>query len=306
MKFLKKKILGLPTIFAICIVAILLIGIMVGSFFDFDISMALQNKTTIGSNFATYGSILSFCLYPAAGMCLYKAFIKKGKNFIFLAWTLLVISFFLAVYYSDNYNGAKVRELFNNGSSDNVPLYVSPLAYLFWIVIYGWVPILFYFILDDSNPNALIAVGVTILVAGVVSDCLNLWLKQVASRPRFKYLLTLEKPRDFFKNWWEWNPYYAGSNDNFKSWPSGNMAIAAMMFSFPLLMKNVKKTNSIMLYVSFGVAAIYVVLYGYNRIHMTNHFLSDVCFGTLFAYIVYALVDLGCSLTLTKNKENIE
>ena len=25
----------------------------------------------------------------------------------------------------------------------------------------------------------------------------------------------------------------------------------------------------------------FVVLCGYNRMHMTNHFLSDVCFGTL-------------------------
>ena len=28
--------------------------------------------------------------------------------------------------------------------------------------------------------------------------------------------------------------------------------------------------------------------YGYNRIHMTNHFLTDVCFGTLITYCIYA------------------
>jgi hypothetical protein len=31
-----------------------------------------------------------------------------------------------------------------------------------------------------------------------------------------------------------------------------------------------------------------VLLYGYNRIHMTNHFLTDVCFGTLITYCIYA------------------
>ena len=33
-----------------------------------------------------------------------------------------------------------------------------------------------------------------------------------------------------------------------------------------------------------------MLLYGYNRIHMTNHFLSDVCFGTLITYLIYAVV----------------
>jgi hypothetical protein len=35
---------------------------------------------------------------------------------------------------------------------------------------------------------------------------------------------------------------------------------------------------------------VFVLLYGYNRIHMTNHFLTDVCFGTLITYLIYAVV----------------
>jgi ABC-type multidrug transport system permease subunit len=40
----------------------------------------------------------------------------------------------------------------------------------------------------------------------------------------------------------------------------------------------------------FIVACVFVLLYGYNRIHMTNHFLTDVCFGTLITYLIYAVV----------------
>ena len=29
---------------------------------------------------------------------------------------------------------------------------------------------------------------------------------------------------------------------------------------------------------------------GYNQIHMTNHFLSDACFGTLITYLIYSLI----------------
>lgn len=37
-------------------------------------------------------------------------------------------------------------------------------------------------------------------------------------------------------------------------------------------------------------ACAFVPLYGYNRIHMTNHFLTDVCFGTLITYLIHAVV----------------
>jgi len=64
-------------------------------------------------------------------------------------------------------------------------------------------------------------------------------------RPRYKYLITLDDPISQFRSWWQMVPNLAGSDDSFKSWPSGNM---------------------------------------------TNHFLSDVCFGTLITYIIYAVV----------------
>ena len=63
-----------------------------------------DNKIQIGSFFATYGSYFSYCLYPAAGMCLYKGLRKKGRQYDLLAVLLLTIAYFLAVYYSNSYN----------------------------------------------------------------------------------------------------------------------------------------------------------------------------------------------------------
>ena len=42
--------------------------------------------------------------------------------------------------------------------------------------------------------------------------------------------------------------------------------------------------------IAFCAACAFVLLYGYNRIHMTNHFLADVCFGTLITYLIDAAV----------------
>jgi len=185
--------------------------------------------------------------------------------------------------------GDKVRTLF--GYNKENPNYGLAFAsYLFWIVIYSWIPPLFNYLLDDSSPELLITIGASILVAGIVSDAVNQWLKQVASRPRYKYLLTLEDPKSEYRNWWEWKPYFAGSNDSFKSWPSGNVAIASMVFALPLVLSNIKKTNKIVVYSSFALASIYVCIMCYNRIHMTNHYLSDVAFGALCTYLIFAVV----------------
>jgi len=63
-----------------------------------------------------------------------------------------------------------------------------------------------------------------------------------------------------------------------------------MMFSLPMLTAVSKKQSKSKNLIAFCFACVFVVLYGYNRIHMTNHFLSDVCFGTLFTYLIYALI----------------
>ncbi|MBR3015888.1 MAG: phosphatase PAP2 family protein [Clostridia bacterium] len=283
----KKVIMAMSVKCFWAVAAVCVLGIVIGSFWDFPINEALANKTDIGAFFATYGSYFSYCLYPAAGACLFVGLKKQGKQYRMLAWTLLLVGWFLAVYYSNSYNGKSVRALFGYVAGESDPL-LSVLSWLFWAVLYAWVPFVTAKLLDDRDAAKLIAIGAAILVAGIVADNVNLWLKQVGSRPRYKYLITLEDPISEFRQWWQMVPNLAGSNDNFKSWPSGNMTIAAMMFSLPMLADAVKNRSAKKNAVAFAIACVFVAVYGYNRIHMTNHFLTDVCFGTLITYLIYA------------------
>ena len=285
----KKTIMAVPVWCFWAVAAVCVLGIVIGSFKDFSINEALANKTDLGAFFATYGSYFSYCLYPAAGACLYAGLKKKGDSYRLLAWTLLLLGYFMAVYYSNSYNGKAVRALFGYTAGESSGM-LSVLSWLFWAILYAWVPFVMVRLLDDTDPDKLIAVGAAILVAGIAADNVNLWLKQVASRPRYKYLITLENPISEFRNWWQMVPNMAGSNDNFKSWPSGNMTIASMMFSLPMLADVTKKRSESRNLRCFIVACVFVLIYGYNRIHMTNHFLSDVSFGTLIAYLIYSLI----------------
>ena len=271
------------------VIAACVLGILIGSFRDFEINVALAGKTELGSFFATYGSYFSYCLYPAAGACLYAGFRKKGERYRLLAWTLLLLGWFMAVYYSNSYNGKAVRALFGYTAGESSPG-LSVLSWLFWAVLYSWVPIVVIRLVDNANPDKLIAVGAAILIAGIAADNVNAWLKEVASRPRYKYLITLDDPRSGFRNWWQMIPNLAGGDDNFRSWPSGNMTIASMMFSLPMLTDVLKKRSGRKNMIAFVLACVFVFIYGYNRIHMTNHFLSDVCFGVLITYLIYALI----------------
>ena len=297
----KKTVMSVPVACFWSVIVVCVLGIVIGSFRDFEINAALANKTELGSFFATYGSYFSYCLYPAAGACLYVGFKKKGDEYGLLAGTLLFLGWFMAVYYSNSYNGKVVRELFGYTAGESSPM-LSVLSWLFWAVLYSWVPFVVIRLVDDSNPDRLIAVGAAILIAGVAADNINLWLKQVGSRPRYKYLITLDDPRSEFRNWWQMIPNLAGSDDNFKSWPSGNMTIASMMFSLPMLFDVMKKRSEKKNMTAFGLACVFVVIYGYNWIHMTNHFLSDVCFGVLITYLIYSFISTAF---LHGQKENV-
>ena len=283
----RKTVMAVPKACFLAVVAVCVIGIAIGSFCDFGINEALANKTNIGAFFATYGSYFSYCLYPAAGACLFVGLREKGKQYHMLAWTLQIVGFYMAVYYSNSYNGKAVRALLGYKAGETSAA-LSILSWLFWVVLYAWVPFVMVKLLDRADPDKLIAVGAAILVAGIVADNVNLWLKQVGSRPRYKYLITLNDPVSEFRNWWQMVPNLAGGDDNFKSWPSGNMTIASMMFSLPMLTGLFRNRSEKKNLIAFGIACAFVLLYGYNRIHMTNHFLSDVCFGTLITYLIYA------------------
>ena len=185
----RKTIMSVPVACFRAVIAVCVLGIVIGSFRDFEINVALDNKTELGSFFATYGSYFSYCLYPAAGACLYAGFQKKGDRYRLLARTLLVLGWFMAVYYSNSYNGKAVRALLGYTAGESSAA-LSVFSWLFWAVLYSWVPFVMLRLVDGNDPDRLIAVGAAILLAGVAADSINLWLKQVASRPRYKYLIT--------------------------------------------------------------------------------------------------------------------
>ena len=76
----KKTVMAAPLAGFWAVIAACVIGIIIGSLRDLQINEALANKTEVGAFFATYGSYFSYCLYPAAGACLFVGLKKKGDR----------------------------------------------------------------------------------------------------------------------------------------------------------------------------------------------------------------------------------
>ena len=199
---------------------------------------------------------------------------------------LLTITVFYAVYQSENKYGSQIRALFGYIPGQSAAMLYLP-TWLFWVAVYALVAFAVIRLLDDSDPDRVLAVGVTILVAGVIASSVNSWLKLVAARPRYKYLLKQDDPRSEFRNWWQMVPYLS-SSDNYKSWPSGHMTSVGILFTLPMLTDVMKNRSQKRNMIVFCAVCVFTLICGYNRIHMTNHFLSDVCFGCLITYLIFS------------------
>ncbi len=284
----KKTILGMPVSVFYMVCSVLAVGIIIGSFYDYQISVALSNLNAIGDFHQHYGNIISHLLYPVAAMCLFKGLRKKGSRFNTLSWGVLGFSLYWTVYSFLDTSGKYLRAAYGYVPRQAGSFLPLALSFITWVALACLTAYLAYLILDDENADMLLAVGSVILLAGVFSEFINSWLKIVGCRPRYKYLLTLDDPASEYRNWWDMIPYLK-DDSSFRSWPSGHMTKATIMLALPMLAGVIKGKKAHLNNLFFAFAVVWIVVYGYNRIHMNAHFLTDVCFGVLITYCLYAL-----------------
>ena len=284
----KKTILGMPSKVFYVICSVLVIGIILGSFYDYQISEALSRKTGIGEFHQNYGNIFSHLLYPVAGICLFKGLRKKGSRFSALAWGVLGFTLFWTFYSFLDTSGDDLREAYGYVPGQPGSFLPLALSFLTWVALECLTAWLAYLILDDENADMLLAIGSVILLAGIFSEFINPWLKIVGSRPRYRYLLTLDDPASEYRHWWNMIPYLKDES-YFRSWPSGHMTKATIMLTLPMLADVLKWKKPYLKNLLFAFAIVWIIVLGYNRIHMNAHFLTDVCFGVLITYCLYAL-----------------
>lgn len=292
MKNIKNPIHIREYIIAISVGVILLI---LGNFFDYDLSVKLFNP----NDPSTFGVIMSgicelpvcFCL-AFGGSLLIIGRDKNSKVTSILSFAFGILAMAFSLFYT--YKTFKDIDYFNKHT-----LVINILGVVFSLIFNGAViAFTFYKFRKYNDLRKLFVIGFYLiifvaLVALIATLCKYLW-----SRPRPRYIFNEFDSRDLFHDVWILDPFKAltvSKGDNFKSFPSGHTTYAATaMFVLPLLPllsnneKEDKKINIILFYI--GVA--WTLLSALSRIYVGAHFLSDVAFGMI--------ISSSCGLLINK------
>lgn len=276
------------------VLGVCVIGIVLGSFFDLNISSSIASADSVlGLLISAIGPTIGFASVAAMGGGFIR-FALKGDYKIWqkILFILLALACFgVSIYYP-------AREYFGvNGFYGAAPEWVGYLIVLLpetAAVVFGY-----FFFKDCENKNiwivfVIIIVLLTVGLAGIISV-----LKDMIHRPRFRLI---EAVGAEYHNWWEpctnykeLVELYGTSSDNFKSYPSGHTAEASILLVttlfLPLAGEKFKKYQRPL----FIISCCLIAVVAFARILAAAHFLSDVATG---ATIIVALLVIANEIVI--------
>lgn len=262
-------------ILAVCFVGLLLVA----TFFDLDINIALGNADSVyGQFFALFGEATAWLLIPIAAVILFQAVTKDNKYrvYLWIIWgALAFVGWFLSVRYF-------FEEIV-------VDMKWKTLYEIFFAAIFTVCSILGTAKVDKAIMKKLVVFAAVMLAALAISQAVTTVLKSMWGRHRFRNM-----PVDDYSGftpWYKPNMFRKGNGgafvsdfagmpdeDAFKSFPSGHTMAAALSFVIIMLPDIFEKLKEHKLW--FYVApAIYTVAVAISRIVARAHFMSDVLIG---------------------------
>ena len=278
------------------IIGILLIGFVLGSFFDLQIDKVLWSENNpFGLIMASFGVYPCYAGLAFVGGGLMSTTIKRkelplwGKLICFFLSSLAIV---MAIYLCGgewpSVNGYNVPQL-------------EWLSFLIAGIVFAGVYCAGYLVCRKGDVKQLWAMLLVMVVIFTVSLLpAGFVIKLIIHRPRYRYLVrTGVLP---FYNWWEncanYKDYIGGhidgfpiTKEDFKSFPSGHSGtgmIMAMFLSYaPIFFKKLKGKETIMFYIG--------VLWGltmmFSRMLVGAHYLTDTCMGSLIVMVVFYIAN---------------
>lgn len=286
---------------------ILLIGLVLGSFFDLQINQALFDRYNgFGLTVSSFGMIPGYGALAFLGGALFSiAFYNKNNFNKWLRLALMALGVIAA--------GAMVyflgTDLFGVNGFDQKNIYWLGFV-IMGLVVCGLFA--FGFLLGKKNENkymwiAILIIFLAMLIALVPGVTL---LKKIMNRPRYR--IAVAEGYVSFHNWWE--PFkdrdvlinaYPNilTKEEFKSYPSGHAGATMMSVIFlsyiPLLNKKWMKYQTLFFYIGFA----WTLLVMFARLIVGAHYLSDVCTGALIILIFYYISNEIIMRKLFKEEE---
>ena len=283
------------------VMGVLIIGLILGSFFDLQINQALFMKDNwFGLWMASFGVYPCYMGLDFTGGALFLVALQRkevplwGKVLAyFFSFLALVMSVYLCGKEFPSPNGYNVPHLAWLGYS---------LAGLFMVASF----ILGFFLCKKGDLKLITRMCILMLVIFTIALLPpGFLIKLVIHRPRYRYVV--RDNLDLYHNWWEMFPDYKTyisteenphfiegfeiTKEEFKSFPSGHSGTGAIMMMFlpyfAMTFKKLRGKETLLFYIGF----VWALIMMYSRISVGAHFLTDTCMGSLFVVIVYYVVN---------------
>ncbi|MCR5079245.1 MAG: phosphatase PAP2 family protein [Bacilli bacterium] len=306
---LNKSFLGMKLYYFIPFWVIGLIGLIVGSFVDKDLSLNMATQgTPYGMFFESWGSVIVTALGPVGVGILAKGLIRKGGkvwlNILGAAVSVGTLAICFYFMFKD-LKGSTVTE----GYGYTIPDWAA--AVVSGILCLGLYSVA-YVLADREDSPRIILNGLAILASFAVFQGVLEVFKLLAGRPRFRFLVWSENAYsiDDFRAWWQWSFFNkldnGGNSDALKSFPSGHVGGVTAYIVLPLVFASFKKTkdNKAIRIGSVIFAYVLAITMAFARIVNGAHFLSDVSFAMILSSLVACLVCLVVSKLPFKTKES--
>ena len=276
------------------VLAVAILGIVLGSFFDLSISKSIASANSVlGLAISAIGPTIGFAGVAVMG----GGFIRFTTKNEYKLWQkilfciLALACFAVSIYYpAGEYFGV-------NGFYGAAPKWVG---YLIVLLPEAAAVVLGYFLFKDCENKNMWIIFVIVIVL-LVCALLGIipTLKDIIHRPRFRLIAATGVE---FHNWWEpcknykeLIELYETSSDNFKSYPSGHTAEASILLVtslfLPLAGEKFKKYQRPL----FIFSCCLILIVAFARILAAAHFLSDVSTG---ATVMVALLIIANEIVI--------
>ena len=285
------KKMRIPLIIAL---GVTILGIVLGSFLDLQISTAIASRSNgVGIFISILGPTIGWLgMAAAGGGFLALALQKRYPLWANIGFYILAAGCYIAgVYFAG-------KEYFSSHGFENAaPKFVGMLIAA--VPLAGGVFLGYRLFKNCDHPYAWVILAVICAVVFVALVPGVTILKEIMHRPRFRTASEIEAV--LYHNWWEPCKNYKElmetyhlTSEEFKSYPSGHTAEASVLLVFvtfmPMLNRKLEKIQLPCFFASLAFA----LLIGFARILAAAHFLSDVSTGllliVLFTFIANEIV----------------
>lgn len=298
--FTKKQVMTVSAVILTCMV--------IGSFYDYQISQALFNINSVyGIFFASFGQLPVMLLYALSGTLLIRIGKESKLFFKILCW------FFGVLLNAFGLLGAIMDPSLNITNSA-----LRIIAIVIGVVIVLGSDFFLWKNTANADRKTLKKIVAVWLIAAFAAIMIINMLKKPWSRPRFRSIVYADNAtlfaqigitaQEMFQPWWVIGCKYkeallsiapeveaiyyslgAMASEQFKSFPSGHTgnAACAMMFSLlPLIVNKLKGKEATIFYGGL----VFTLLVAISRIIMGAHFLTDVTIGMTVTFVVSVIL----------------